>query len=105
MKDFQASISKTSERAETWLAVFGSKTIPLKSPIPYKANIPEKGSVYVYDLDLSLLTQEQRQRLVIHIAKRFDYEESFVDKELDSMGCPILAEDVTIIIHNPQKWI
>lgn len=104
-KDFTATISGKSERAESWRQVYGSETINIKSPIPTFANLPGIGDTQIYELDLDLLTTEQRAKLVNYIATKFDIPVAEVDRDLNILGCPILAEDITVTIHNPLKWI
>lgn len=104
-KDFTATISETSERAETWRQVLGTRTIYLKSFIPVFFDLPGKPCTKSYELDLPLLTAEQRQRLVVYISDKFSFEKGYVEHNLDIVGCPILAEDVTVTANNPQKWL
>ena len=103
-KDFTATISGNSERAETWRWVLGTETICIKSPYPAYANLPGKPNVGIYELDLSLLTDDQRERLIRYISEKFDIPLIDVANDLDEIGCPVLTEDVRITIHNPQKW-
>lgn len=103
-KDFTATISGNSERAETWRQIMGTETINIKSPIPSYANLPGKPNAMIYELDLGLLTDEQRAKLVSHISDKFNISITDVSRDLDEIGCPVLAEDVTIAVHNPQKW-
>lgn len=103
-KDFTATISSTSERAETWRQVLGTRTIYLKSFIPVSFDLPGKPCTKSYELDLTLLTTEQRQRLIDYICNKFNFKKGYVDYNLDVVGCPILAEDVTVTVKNPQKW-
>lgn len=103
--DFTATIAERSPRSEDWKTVFGTKTIALKHPIPQQGNFPEVGIQEFYEVDLKALTEEQRERMIAHIAKRFHLAVEEVRAGLDKVGCPILAEDVTITIHNPMKWL
>lgn len=105
VKDFTATISETSERAETWQQIFGTDVVHLKSPFVAFEEIEGKSKVLVYDLDIETLTTDQRQRLVADLSTTFDLPESLVEEGLDTLGCPILAEDVTVTIKNPQKWL
>lgn len=103
-EDFTATISSTSQRAETWRQILGTRTINLKSFLPTYANLPEKPNAKIYELDLILLTTEQRQRLIIYLSKKFNFTKAYVERNLDALGCPILAEDVVMTVRNPQKW-
>lgn len=89
------------QRLRDWMAVFGTDTIPLRSPVPYMAGLPGLDDPQlVYDADLTALTPYQRRLLIIHIAMRFSLSIDYVARNLDDMGLPILAEDVTIISND-----
>jgi hypothetical protein len=103
-KDFTATISGNSERAEVWRQILGTETVNIKSPFPSVANLPGKPTAKVYELDINLLSDEQRERLVNHISSQFNLSIADVSRDLNEMGCPLLAEDLTITVHNPQKW-
>lgn len=108
MNDFTATISNRSnpDRAIAWRTVFGSETIVLKSPIPSLAKLPGRlTTTLIYEVDIRALTVEQRKRMVAHLAEKFGYEAHVVENALDTEGCPILAEDVFVTIHNPQRWL
>lgn len=103
-KDFVATIREGSPREQNWLEVFGDRTIELQSPLPSPGSAPGIESAMFYMLDLEALTMEQRTRLIKHISRRFHVPEREVEQELDRVGCPILDEDVTVTVFNPQKW-
>lgn len=103
--DFKATIREDSHRAAAWLEVFGSREIPLQSPIPVLASAAGVPEAPFFMLDLREMTGEQRSRLVKHLARKFQIDEREVDETLDEVGCPILDEDVTITVFNPLKWI
>lgn len=105
MSDFTATINEGSERAAAWTAVFGGRVVPLVSPFPHEASAPGIAAAWFYQIDVTAITPGQRARLVAHIASRFDIPEAEVDAALDTVGCPVLAEDVTVVVANPQKWI
>jgi len=94
-----ASIHETSTRAADWLHVFGRlNDIPLRSPFAITVDVPGRSNVSAYLLDVSLITAEERLRLVNHIANRFNLPHSEVERDLDAHGVPILAEDVLVSI-------
>ena len=104
-QDFEATIRADSERAEIWRNVFGSETVCIKSFIPSVVSVPGIGKTTAYELDIKLLTAEQRRRLVVSLAERFGYSLTDIERDLDTIGCPILADDVVVTIRNPQRWI
>lgn len=106
--DFTVTIKKDTKRGREWIRVLGTNTVYVKSPLAQTAelaNIVKPGPSLVYELDLDLLTPDQRQRLVAHIAQKLDYPEDVVDLTLEDEGMPILADDVTVGVRNPQKWL
>ena len=105
VSDFTAHIHGDDERAAAWQIVFDGTAVPLRSPIPHMARLPGRGEELVYLLDIEALTAEQRGRLVAHIAAKFDIPAEEVDADLDTHGCPILAEHVTVSIANPWRWL
>jgi hypothetical protein len=92
-------------RAMDFQAVFGTATVCVKSLLPRLASLPEIGRALVYDLGLETVSKDQRQRLVEHIAKRFGLPAEDVEKDLDSHGVPILAQDCTIVVDNPWSFL
>ena len=102
-KDFSV-IVHNPERIEEWMAVFDTNILYVKSPIPFLANLPGHPNTLVYMLDLDQYTDEQRHRLVQHIATKFHKEPLVVESELDAQGLPILAEDCNVSVSNPLRW-
>jgi hypothetical protein len=105
MKDFTATINKESARYQEWVDVIGTNEFPIKSPIPEWISAPSVGRAPFYQMDLAQLTGEQRAKLIKHIAAKFSVDEQEVVSTLDEVGCPILAEDVTVTVYRPQRWI
>jgi hypothetical protein len=93
-KTFAIAVDK--DRAAMWQRIFGGIEAPVKSVVPGPAFLPGVGATMVYELDLSAITPEQRERLVKEIAGKFKLPEWEVDQTLDEIGCPILADDVVI---------
>ena len=90
------------ERAALWARVFpqpnrDTPTVPIVSIIPIVVEVPEYDTPQqAYQLDLNAITTRQRMRLVEELADRFELEPADVDRDLDKMGVPILATDVTV---------
>jgi hypothetical protein len=104
-KDFRVTVNDVARREE-WLAIFGTDTMCVESPIPENATLPGlDGTQRIYKLDLAELTDEQRARLVEHIGHKFGLEVDEVNELLDVHGVPILADQCSVIVHNPQKWV
>src|SRR3990167_7354324 len=86
------------ERAATFEAIFGTATIPIVSPLPQLGILPGIGKVAIYKLDVAALTSDQRAKLVAHLAQRFGLPETDVERDLDTEGMPILAQDCVVSI-------
>jgi len=102
-KDFTATIHDP-ERAAEWQAILGTNTIYIRSPIPESANLPGHPDALIYYLDLDLLAEDQRIRLIAHLAHKFGLAEAGVDAMMEEHGVPILANDCSITVRNPQRW-
>lgn len=103
MRDEQKRLTATVRdpgRRREWVAILGSDTMPLKSMLPTRVNLPGIENALVYELDLEALTDEQRRRMVDHIALKFDLTPEFVETRLEEEGVPILAQDVTVTGYN-----
>ena len=92
------------KRAEEWKAILGSNTatVHIKSPIPTITKIPGRATwMPAYQLDAASLQPDQRERLVRHIAAKFQRPEASVNQELDEHGVPIPTDGciVRVIIH------
>lgn len=103
-QDFTATITNPERRAE-WEDILGTATVHVKAPFPTKADLPSHPDALVYELDLDFLTEEQREKLVIHLAVKFGLPSEYVGKNLDVHGVPILAKDCVISVANPQRWL
>lgn len=102
-KDFWVIINNP-ERAKEFQEVFGRTKVNVKSPIPTFAKLPGKGVCKIYQLDIDLLSIEEKGRLAAHLAKKFKLNPEYVKTELSRIGMPILAEECTVFVENPQVW-
>lgn len=103
MKDFTVTVTNP-ERAADWQSILGRTTVVVCSPIPSRANLPGHPDTLIYMLDLDVLTAEETDRLVTFIAQRFHIAEADVARDLRLQGVPILADDCTVTVWNPQRW-
>ena len=86
--------------------VFGTRTVPVISPIPEWAKLPGfEEAKAVYDLDLQRISADQRERLVTHIAEKFGLEPSAVEADLDEVGMPILADECVASLGDIRKFL
>jgi hypothetical protein len=84
------------ERAALWQETFGRDRVPIKTMVPQWVSVPGHPLVLAYMMDLAALTAEQRARLVRAIAEKFGYPPTEVEAEMDRVGVPVLAENVTV---------
>src|SRR5438067_2538612 len=97
MQPTRGHLSQSSPRHDDWLRVFGTTVVELDSPAPRLITVPGRSEpVEAYMLKLSALDDDQRDRLVAHIAQRFNIPFPDVRAALMADGCPILAEDVGV---------
>ena len=104
MMDFRVNIYEKSKRGKEIRKVFGTTTLNIKSPIPEWIILPNKEKALAYYLDLDLITDRQREKLISHLSSQFNQPIEFVRDNLDKIGVPILKKDCLLIIKNPQKW-
>ena len=101
--DFEVIIDKGTQRYDEFMKVLGTHIIKVKSPFPHLIKIQGK-EVQAYFFDLELLSKEQRENYINHLSEKFSQSKDFVEKNLETIGVPILAEGCTLVIHNPQRW-
>jgi hypothetical protein len=89
MPGVTATLSPSSSHYWDWYAVFGSNQVALVQD-------DAKPSMF-YALDVAALDAVQRKRLIAYVARLFKMEVQDAAATIDSGGCPILAEDVTLI--------
>jgi hypothetical protein len=93
-----ATINPSSARHYDWVRVFGSGTVPIKSAYPQPCRFPDLGIVMVYWLDIDRLSPNEIAQLCEHLVERFPTAaRGDVEAKLRSEGCPILADDVTVM--------
>lgn len=85
------------ERKAFWEGIFGGDTVPIESILPICVSVPGRSHVSAYMLDLDVITDEQRERLIQGLAQKFGLDEAFVESEIDRQGVPILCEHVMMM--------
>jgi len=83
-------------RRAVWGPIFPDARVPIKSILPFKADLPGHPKADVYMLDLDAITDEQREKLIDTIVGLFGESAQEVRSDIDERGCPILADDVTV---------
>ena len=104
-KDFTVTIHNLEREAE-WREVLGTATVHVNLPFPHGGDLPGRPGAVMYELDVALLTPEQKRRLIEHLSQKFGEPRDFVARMIEGEhGVPILAEDCTLTVHNPQRWV
>lgn len=99
MSLWTATLNSASPRYTDWRRIFGGDSVPLLDCKTYRANFgKEERDVETHKLDWANMTAEQKDRLVIWVCKKFNVERSAARAELNSVGFPIRAADVTVAI-------
>ena len=83
------------KRRALWGEVFPGATVPIKSLIPIKVNVPGHQNVDAYMLDLDAITDDQRWGVCHVISSTFNIPVDEVREDIDR-GVPILAEGVSV---------
>jgi hypothetical protein len=89
----EATISESDPRAEIWKYVFGKRSFPLKHPLP--VNMGDVDGIG-YEGDATVLTEEQKQRLIEKMTAKFGITKEDVTSVLESGVVPIKAENVIV---------
>ena len=92
------------DRQAEWLAVLGTDEIPIISPIPLLADLPDQPNSLVYEMDIDALNSDQLMALIRHLAEKFRLEMDYTRAYVINNGVPILANDVTVIGSAPW-WL
>jgi len=100
MGNFFVCIRDDPQRAEMFCqAGLDPGRAPVVSPVARWARLPGRGWALVYELAIGDLTVEQRQRLAELLARRFGLPVEEVVRDLEVVGCPILAAGCVVIIE------
>jgi hypothetical protein len=78
--------------------ILGRRTFAVKSPLPCRAIVADRGEADVYLLDIDTLTDAEMNALARHFAEKFGGEPRAVKDEMRDCGVPILAEDCVVAI-------
>lgn len=103
-EDFKVKITNP-ERAKAFRDTVGDDEVFVLSPVGEMANLPGLGKRMVFKLDLAMYTADEKDRLAEHLAARFGVHKEVVKADLAISGLPILDEDCTVIVKNPQRWV
>lgn len=102
--DFRVQVTDPTRRA-LWQQWIGTDTVCVRTPIAVDVHIEGKGPARAYILDEQQLTPAQRLALCEGVADRFGAEAWEVDQEMRSQGIVILADECSVMVLNPHRWL
>ena len=83
-------------RRALYAEIFAEAVLPIKTVFTRKADLPGKLNADVYFLDIDVISDEQRKKLITVLAKRWEIPLDEMEQELDK-GVPILADGVIVM--------
>ncbi len=92
------------ERGEEWMRIAGTNHFPVTTPIPGRGILPGKGERRIFLLALDQMQPEVLARIVAQLSAKFNMTEEETRDEMEKAGIPILDEDLSVMVHNPQRW-
>ena len=94
-----AQISKNDPRYAIWIQVDPEARVPLKHPLPVKHPFahPQFDGDF-YEGDPSRLTEEQKEKIIELMSKKFKVSKSHVREGLDKGILPIKGDNVMVSI-------
>jgi len=94
----QTTVTIHGARGAEWISVLGTATLPVKSPLPVRAQLPGIDNAEVYLVALDALQPGQLDKIVAHVSRKFGVPVEDVRQELKEHGMPILADDCSCAI-------
>jgi hypothetical protein len=93
-------------RGDEWERVCGTRTFPVINWEPIMATLPGRpGKSAVWIVNLLLLDEETRGKIVTHLAAKFGEPREQVRRDIDAQGIPILAEEAFVVLNDVQRWV
>ena len=92
-------------RGDEWERVCGTRTFPVTSFNPVRANLPGKPNAEVYIMNVQAMESAVMEKIAAHLAQKFGLTEQEVFSDMAAHGNPILAEDCTVVLNDPQRWV
>ena len=92
------------ERGEEWKRITGTDRFPIKTPVPSLGILPGIGETRIYLLALDQMEPEIMHRILAHLAVKFGLTPEEDAEEIAKAGIPILADECSVMVLNPQKW-
>jgi len=104
MKALEVTIN--GPRGDEWERVCGTRSFPVIDWEPVNATLPGLPGVQkVHRVNIQALDSETLHKIAAHLAKKFNASLPETLAAIARDGIPILAEDCTVVLHNPQRWL
>ncbi len=85
--------------------VCGTRTFPVTTWEPIRADLPGKPNALVWMMNLLLMDGETIRKIIAHLSQKFGIPEHEIQAEMAEHGNPILAEDAYVVLNDPQRWV
>ena len=103
MSDHQVTITIHGARGEEWEHVLGTRTLPVKYPHAENCDLEGAGVTPCFLLDVEALTEEQQERVIDHLARKFHAPIADVASDVHSVGVPI-RDGLDVQVHVPPGY-
>lgn len=98
-------VTITGARGEEWERVCGTRTFPVTTFEPVRANLPGKPNARVYLLNFQLMNSDVLVKIVAHLSQKFNIPANEIEAEMAAHGSPVLAEDCYVVLNDPHRWV
>ncbi len=92
-------------RGDEWERVCGTRTFPVTTLEPVRANLPGKPNAEVWMMDIQQVHSETLEKIIKHLAEKFGLDAMEIAAWMAEHGNPILAEDAYVVLNDPQRWL
>jgi hypothetical protein len=92
-------------RGDEWERVCGTRTFPVTTWEPVRADLPGKPNAEVWMLNLQALDSQTLVLIIAYLRLKFGGTLAEVEAAVAAHGIPILAEDAYVALNDPQRWV
>lgn len=93
------------ERGAEWERVCGTRQFPVTTWEPMKATVMGQPNTEVWLLNLLLIDKVTLDKILAHVAAKFNQPLAQIQADVAAHGIPILAEDAYVALNDPQRWV
>ncbi len=99
------TVSINGARGDEWERAVGTRTFPVTTWNPMRGNLPGKPNAEIWMINLGALEPELLDKIVLHLAQKFEIPADEMRHEVLARGIPVLADDAFVVLHDPQRWL